>query len=80
MDESKLIELLAEAEHKGWSRWMKYVFSQCTRNLDGSATIPPELVAGWTRQLSTPYDKLTEEEREADRDEVRKILPIIRDY
>jgi hypothetical protein len=43
----ELIERLAEKEHGSWSHWMKYLFSKCTANADGSMTIPPALVARW---------------------------------
>lgn len=77
-DERELIEKLAEAEHAGWARWMKYVFSQCIANEDGSLTIPAELAAQWQRQIDTSYGDLSEPEKEADRREVRRILPLIR--
>lgn len=76
-DDVQLLESLAEAEHADWSRWMLYLFGQCTRNPDGSLTVPRELVEKCRRQLETPYAELVEEEKEADRDEVRQSLPII---
>lgn len=75
MDE--LIERLADAEHASWGRWMLYLFETCQQNPDGSVTIPPVLVGRWDRQANTPYRDLTEREKESDRDEVRRILPLI---
>ncbi len=72
-----LLEQLADAEHAGWSRWMLYLFDQCKSNEDGSLTIPAELVTRWRRQASTSYFNLSEPEKEADREEVRRILPFI---
>jgi hypothetical protein len=74
-----LLEQLAAAEHASWSRWMEYLLSKCAQNPDGSLSIPRELVDHWRRQIETPYAKLSEKEKEADRDEVRRILPLIDD-
>jgi hypothetical protein len=40
-------------------------------------TIPAELVARWTDQLSTPYAELSEQEKESDREQVRRYLPAV---
>jgi len=42
-------EKLAEYAHDAWSRWVIYLFERCTKNVDGSITIPKELVERWTR-------------------------------
>ena len=81
MTEVELIEQLADKEHESWSRWMRFVFtSRATRNDDGSVTIPAELVERWWRQVQTPYAKLSDVEKQSDRDEVAHILPIIQRY
>ena len=41
-------------------------------------TIPFELVKQWERQINTPYEQLSEVEKESDRREVREYLPLIR--
>lgn len=74
----ELIEQLADAEHAGWSRWMIYQFDQCIADKDGSLTIPAHLVDHWRRQATTTYANLSEPEKEADREEVRRIIiPIL---
>lgn len=75
MDE--LIEQLADKEHASWANWMGYLFSLCVHNADGTATIPASRVQHWQRQVATPYAMLSEREKESDRIEVRKILPLI---
>lgn len=75
-----LMEQLADAEHASWGRWMLYLFETCQQNPDGSVTIPPALVKRWDRQANTPYRDLTEREKASDRDEVRRILPLIDGY
>lgn len=76
-DERELIEQLADAEHASWAHWMEYLFSVSTMHADGSCTIPSASVQHWQRQVRTPYDNLTEREKQSDRDEVAKILPFI---
>jgi hypothetical protein len=72
-----LIETLAAAEHDRWSHWQRYMHEQCRPSDDGSLTIPPNLVARWTKQMSAPYSELTEDEKESDREQVRRYIPII---
>lgn len=72
-----LLEELANIEHERWSHWQKYMHSKGERKSDGSLVIPAEFVEKWELQISTPYSKLSEEEKESDRDQVRKYLPTI---
>ena len=67
-------EALADIQHAIWSHWMKYQFSVCNQNEDGSLTIPADKVERWTRQLNTSYSELTEKEKESDRDQAEKII------
>lgn len=75
-----LLEALAAAEHASWAHWMAYVFNSCPTLPDGSVVLPPDAVARWKRQVATPYADLSEQEKESDRDEVRKILPLIQAF
>jgi hypothetical protein len=70
-------ERLAAVEHERWAHWQRYIHSKCERESDGSLVIPPELVAQWERQITTPYADLSESEKESDRDQVHRYLPII---
>lgn len=74
---SELTEVLAAIEHERWSHWQRYMHGKCVRGPDGSLTIPPDLVEQWERQSSTPYSELSETERESDRDQVRRYLPVV---
>jgi hypothetical protein len=75
---SDLLETLASIEHERWSHWQLYVHSKCIpQRADGSLVIPAELAQRWERQASTPYAFLTEAEKESDRQQVRRYLPII---
>jgi hypothetical protein len=80
LNRTELIEQLADKEHAGWAHWMSYLFSRCNRNEHGELVIPDVLVWHWQRQIDTPYADLPEREKQSDRDEVAKILPIIEKY
>lgn len=71
-------EKLADLCHRQWSGWMEYLFGKCAFNPnDGTATIPKWAVDRWRRQLSTEYAHLSEEEKNADRDEADRFLTLI---
>jgi hypothetical protein len=72
-----LIEELAAVEHERWSHWQRYVHSKCIPQPDGSLLIPAELVVRWEQQIATSYGELGEKEKESDREQVRKYLPVI---
>lgn len=72
-----LIEELAAAEHERWSHWQRYLHARCERDPDGSLRIPADLVRRWSTQMNTPYAQLPEEEKESDREQVYRYLPII---
>ena len=77
LSSNALLEVLAAVEHERWAHWQRYVHSRCARSEDGSLVIPAELVERWTAQVSTPYAELSEPEKESDREQVRKYLPLI---
>lgn len=70
----RALEALAALEHERWSHWQRYLHEQCESNSDGSLTIPAELVTRWKRQMSTPYQLLTEKEKNSDREVVSRDL------
>ena len=72
-----LIEKLADVEHERWSHWQRYIHSKCLRQPDGSLLLPAELVARWEKQIATRYAELDDQEKESDREQVRKYLPLI---
>lgn len=69
-----LREELANVQHSIWAHWMKYLFTTCQKNDDGSVLIPAEKVIRWTRQVNTEYKDLSEQEKKSDRDQADKIL------
>lgn len=72
-----LVDTLAAIEHERWCHWQRYMHSKGKRERDGSLTLPAELVSRWEHQISTPFSQLTEAEKDSDREQVRRYLPVI---
>jgi hypothetical protein len=72
-----LMEELAAVEHVRWSAWQAHVHASAERRPDGSLVIPAAAVARWERQIAAPYAALDESEKESDRRQVRRYLPVI---
>ena len=69
---SDLLEKLAAAEHEQWIFWSKVFYQKHKNN--------PKLksqFAKWEMLWNTPYDQLTEEQKEEDRIWARKVLNIL---
>lgn len=78
--EVSLFEKLADIEHQRWADWQKYLHSLCDKNPNGSLTIPSFFVKQWERQIDTPYQGLSEKEKESDRDQVRRYWELINHF
>lgn len=72
-----LREKLADVQHEIWSHWMKWQFSCCQQNSDGSLTIPAVKVERWQRQMNTSYNDLSFAEQESDREQADKVLNVL---
>jgi hypothetical protein len=72
-----LVEQLAALEHERWSHWQRYVHSKGVLQPDGSLLLPADLVARWKNQIERKYAELDDQEKESDREQVRKYLPLI---
>ena len=72
-----LMETLAAVEHERWSHWQRYMHSKGIRQSDGSLLLPAEFVTRWEKQIATKYTELDDKEKESDREQVRKYLPLI---
>lgn len=73
------MEKLAAVEHERWAHWQRYMHAKGSRLEDGSLVLPADLVERWERQMETSYDSLPDEEKESDRDQVRRYLPVVSD-
>ena len=74
----RVLEKLAEIEHVRWSQWQNYLHSFLKWDNERNGWfLPHEKKEQWQRQLSTPYSMLSEKEKESDRAEVMKYIPIL---
>lgn len=79
LENVQTVEQLAAIEHERWAHWQQYVHDQCERQDDGSLVVPAELAARWKAQIETPYPELSEQEKDSDREQVRRYLPFVID-
>jgi hypothetical protein len=77
LSNDKLYEKLAAIEHERWSDWQKYVHSVCNPDDIGNLIIPFGLVDHWERQIRTPYAKLSEKEKDSDREQVDRYWHLV---
>ena len=77
-EDDTLIEELAAIEHERWSHWQRYVHAKAVRRPDGSLVLSAELVERWERQFGMQYEDLPEDEKESDREQVRRYLPVLK--
>ena len=66
---NKIIEELAELEHKQWAHWTEYMLN----NLE------EENIKKWEKQIKTNYKELTEKEKNSDREWAEKTYNVIKD-
>ena len=74
--EPKQIEELADLVHEIWADWMKYMFSK--GRFEGVWIMPQTLRIRWQRQMNTPYEELSEKEKESDREIALRILELVK--
>lgn len=77
LQKPELLEELAAIEHERWAHWQLYLHEKCEPLPDGSLRIPADLVDQWTRQATTRYEDLTEDEKDSDREQVQRYLPTL---
>lgn len=70
-------EAVASIQHDIWAHWMKYLFSVCYVNHDGTVTIPADKAIRWKRQMNTEYAKLSDKEQESDRHQADKVIGVL---
>lgn len=73
----RTLDALAAIEHERWSHWQRYMHERGKVQPDGSLLLPANLVQRWEQQMATPYEALSEAEKESDRDQVRRYVPTI---
>ncbi|MHA1344252.1 MAG: hypothetical protein ACTSQG_09710 [Promethearchaeota archaeon] len=68
--EFNLKEKLADLEHYQWATWAEYMIDNWTK----------ENIEKWKRQLRTPYEDLSEKEKNSDREWADKVLKIFNEW
>lgn len=76
----ELVEKLAAIEHERWAHWQRYLHEKGEIQADGSLLISADLVQRWSRQYETPFCKLSDSEKESDREQVERYLNLIIEY
>jgi hypothetical protein len=92
-EDNNILEDFAELCHEQWSGWMKYLFSKCSKletklhflnaknekceKSEEFTVIPTWAEDRWEGQMSKKYSELSEEEKESDRLEARRIFGLI---
>lgn len=76
--EEEFIEKGADLEYDRWSNWQKYLHSKLDFST-GKYVLPEDDFERWNRQIHTPYSELSDREKEYDRIEVRKYLPLVQE-
>ncbi len=59
-----LLEILASRTHDSWAGWARWMIDK----------YDDKMIERWERQIATPYEKLTEKEKESDRREIGRLL------
>jgi len=70
--EKKLIEELSALEHKQWWDWAK--------NILETEDITEEREKRWKKDSFKPYEELSEEQKDMDREWAEKVLKIVKKY
>ena len=76
IEPKELLETLSGIQHTIWTRWMKHLFEVCPA-VNGQVIIPKEKVDRWLRQMRTPYEDLSESEKDSDREIAEEVLAVV---
>lgn len=76
--DDELLEQLAAIEHERWAGWQRHLHAKCAANENGDLVIPAGYVKALEHQMNTPYTDLSDQEKESDRNEVRRYAHLIR--
>jgi len=78
----EFVEKGAELEHDRWSKWQEYMHSILQKDIsdNGFMRLPDYYYSRLERQIKTKYSELSEKEKESDRIEVKKYLPLLEQF
>ena len=81
-----LYEELASIEHQRWADWQKFMMTESFEIMSNRISsegefvllkIPTKYWKNWERQIKTPYSKLAEYDKDKDREQVDRYVPLI---
>lgn len=72
IDRKGLLEALARLSHQEWMEWSKAIAENECLSLNR--------MRRWQGDLWKPYDELTDDQKEQDRERARRMLEIVEDY
>ena len=75
--DKETLEQLATIEHQRWANWQKYVHSKLVPYTYGNKVMECSDFEHWQKEIDTPYDELTEAQKQSDRDEVMRYWPVV---
>ena len=75
MNDNKLVEKLADLEHKRWSNWQTLCHKILREHCPSEAM--EKVLAQWDKQIAMDYKDLSEREKEMDREEAKKTLEVL---
>lgn len=83
--EEDLMEKLAGIEHQRWADWQEHIMDIALKSGSDDIGIrtfgwDTEKVKTWEEQIETLYSELSEEDKEKDREQVRRYLPILNSW
>ena len=70
-----LMEKLAEIEHERWADWQKWCHKVLRENCPSYDL--ERVLERWDKQIATSYSDLSEQEKESDREQVRRYWNLI---
>lgn len=80
----ELKEKLAAIEHERWADWQKWVHKcfvvRRDRAMKYRTVLPVKLVERWNELIETPYEELTEAEKQSDREQVDRYFPLLLEW
>lgn len=74
--DTELIEKLSDIEHKRWSDWQSFCHKVLRENCPSQEL--EKVLERWDKQIKTSYKNLSESEKEMDRKQVKRYLPLIK--
>lgn len=79
----QVLEKLAAVQHEIWCHWMDHLFRNGVFDVNTPEyrfILPKKVINRWQRQMGTAYADLSENEKESDREQARKVMEVIKDY